>query len=426
MRWRLGNSTRNSRRKKTVRELARIIESRVNAGATAAAEGARLRAELLRVRQLRTRARVELVHRTTALAALVGEASVLEPGRLVTPARLELPSGSTEFVGRVTAIGATVDATTRRVVVRIDIPYGVAVRDIQNLVESAVGGHTVTQVIEGARRFDVAVRFPSELNRDPAAIGELLLLAPGGERVRLGQVATLRLVSAPEAISHEQGQRRLVVQANVRGRDLGGFVADAQQHVAGAVSLPAGYFIDWGGQFENQRRATSRLVLVVPLSLAIIFFLLYVTFTSVRQALLVIVNVPFALVGGIAALWIRGLNLNLSASVGFIALFGVAVLNGIVLIAAVNALRGKGEDLRDAVLEGAATRLKPVLMTALVAALGFVPMAVSTGAGAEVQRPLASVVVGGIITSTLLTLIVLPTLYEMMEARALRRTRALK
>jgi cobalt-zinc-cadmium resistance protein CzcA len=304
--------------------------------------------------------------------------------------------------------------------------YGVAVRDIQNLVESAVGGHTVTQVIDGARRFDVAVRFPSELNRDPAAIGELLLLAPGGERVRLGQVATLRLVSAPEAISHEQGQRRLVVQTNVRGRDLGGFVADAQQHVARAVSLPAGYFIDWGGQFENQQRATSRLMLVVPLSLAIIFFLLYVTFTSVRQALLVILNVPFALVGGIAALWIRGLNLNLSASVGFIALFGVAVLNGIVLIAAVNALRGQGEGLREAVLEGAATRLKPVLMTALVAALGFVPMAVSTGAGAEVQRPLASVVVGGIITSTLLTLIVLPTLYELMEARALRRTRALK
>lgn len=300
--------------------------------------------------------------------------------------------------------------------------YGVPIRDVQDLVEAAVGGHTVTQVVDGARRFDVAVRFPSELNRDPEAIGALVLLAPGGERVRLDRLASLKLVSAPEAISHEQGQRRLVVQANVRGRDLGGFVADAQQRVDAQVTLPSGYFIDWGGQFENQQRATARLALVIPLSLAIIFFLLTITFNDVPQALLVILNVPFALVGGIAALWARDLNLNLSASVGFIALFGVAVLNGIVLLAAVNALRHHGLTLREAILEGAATRLKPVLMTALVAALGFVPMAVSTGAGAEVQRPLASVVVGGIITSTLLTLIVLPTLYEMLEERRLRRT----
>jgi cobalt-zinc-cadmium resistance protein CzcA len=222
-------------------------------------------------------------------------------------------------------------------------------------------------------------------------------------------------------IAHENAERRLVVQMNVRGRDIGGFVADARTRVAAAVPLPPGYRLEWGGQFENQARATSRLALVVPLSIAIIFLLLFVTFRRLRQAGLVILNVPFALVGGIAALWLRGINLNLSAAVGFIALFGVAVLNGVVLIAAVNRLREHGQELRPAVLAGAATRLRPVLMTALVAALGFVPMALSHGAGAEIQRPLATVVIGGVITSTLLTLIVLPTLYERIERRAMDR-----
>jgi cobalt-zinc-cadmium resistance protein CzcA len=206
---------------------------------------------------------------------------------------------------------------------------------------------------------------------------------------------------------------------------VGGFVAEAQQKVAAGVDLPSGYYVEWGGQFENQQRATRRLAVVIPASLAIIFLLLFVTFGHFRQAALVILNVPFALVGGVGALWLRGLNLNLSASVGFIALFGVAVLNGIVMIAAVNRLRRESRiELRPAILRGAATRLKPVVMTALVAAFGFVPMAISEGAGAEVQRPLASVVIGGILTSTLLTLIVLPTLYEIIEARALRRREA--
>jgi cobalt-zinc-cadmium resistance protein CzcA len=226
-------------------------------------------------------------------------------------------------------------------------------------------------------------------------------------------------------VNHESGQRRLVVQTNVRGRDVGGFVAEAQHQVASRVDLPPGYFVEWGGQFENQQRATRRLMVVIPASLGLIFLLLFVTFGHFRQAALVILNVPFALVGGVAALWLRGLNLNLSASVGFIALFGVAVLNGIVMIAAVNRLRRESRiELRPAILRGAATRLKPVVMTALVAAFGFVPMAISEGAGAEVQRPLASVVIGGILTSTLLTLIVLPTLYEIIEARALRRREA--
>ena len=202
---------------------------------------------------------------------------------------------------------------------------------------------------------------------------------------------------------------------------MGSFVSEAQRRIARNVTLPEGYRVGWGGQFENQARATRRLMLVVPLSIAIIFLLLFVTFGRLRQASLVILNVPFALVGGIAALWIRGLTLNLSASVGFIALFGVAVLNGVVLVAAVNRLREDGLGLREAVLAGASTRLRPVLMTALVASLGFVPMALSHGAGAEIQRPLASVVIGGVVTSTLLTLMVLPTLYQLVERRVDRR-----
>ncbi len=299
--------------------------------------------------------------------------------------------------------------------------YGLNVAHVRELVETAVGGATATEVLDGSRRFDVAVRFPDEIRSDPQAIAGLTLTAPGGERVPLGNIATVAIVRGPEAITHEDGERRLVVQTNVRGRDIGGFVAEARGRLEGRVRLPEGYHLAWGGQFENQQRAMARLALVIPLSLAIIFLLLFMTFRRVRQAGLVILNVPFALVGGIGALWLRGLNLNLSASVGFIALFGVAVLNGVVMIAAINRLREDGLGLRESILSGAGTRLKPVLMTALVASLGFVPMALSTGAGSEIQRPLATVVIGGIVTSTLLTLIVLPTLYEMIEAWVERR-----
>ena len=299
--------------------------------------------------------------------------------------------------------------------------YGLNVADVREVVETAVGGAVATEVLDGVRRFGVVVRFPEELRVDPAALRAILLTAPGGERVALGQVATVSTVRGPEVINREDGERRVVVQTNVRDRDIGSFVAEAEEKIAAAVQLPSGYLLKWGGQFENQQRATRRLAVVIPLSLAIIFLLLFVTFQRVRQAALVIVNVPLATVGGIAALWLRGINLNLSASVGFIALFGVAVLNGVVLITAVNQLRAEGMGLRDAILAGASRRLKPVLMTALVASLGFVPMALSHGAGAEVQRPLASVVIGGITTSTLLTLIVLPTLYELIEQYALWR-----
>jgi cobalt-zinc-cadmium resistance protein CzcA len=296
--------------------------------------------------------------------------------------------------------------------------YGLNVADVREVVETAVGGTPATDILDGARRFPVVLRFPEAVRRDSQTIGQLLLTAPAGERVPLSSVTRVAEIQGPEAINHESAERRLVVQTNVRGRDIGSFVAEAQREVAARVQLPPGYHLAWGGQFENQERAMRRLMFVIPLSLTIIFLLLFVTFGRIRQAGLVILNVPFALVGGIAALWARDLNLNLSASVGFIALFGVAVLNGVVLVSAVNRLRAQGSGLRRAILAGASTRLKPVLMTALVAAFGFIPMAISHGAGAEIQRPLATVVIGGIVTSTLLTLIVLPTLYELIEGRA--------
>jgi cobalt-zinc-cadmium resistance protein CzcA len=292
--------------------------------------------------------------------------------------------------------------------------YGLDVAAVQRVVEAAVGGTEATDVLDGPRRIPLVVKFPESLRAHEGALANLTLTAPGGEKVSLGTLATITRSQTPEAISHEGSERRLVVQCNVRGRDIGSFVAEARERMA-SVRMPAGHYLRWGGQFENQSRAMARLAVVIPLSLGIIFCLLYVTFRNLRQAALIILNVPFALVGGITALWVRGLNLNLSASIGFIALFGVAVLNGVVLITAVNQLRASGEGLHDAILQGAGSRLKAVLMTALVAALGFVPMAVSHGAGAEVQRPLASVVIGGVITSTLLTLIVLPVVYEMIE-----------
>ncbi len=323
-----------------------------------------------------------------------------------------------------------VEALTGAAQIQIDVDreamarYGLNVSDLRQVVETAVGGLVATEVLDGPRRFGVLIRFPDALRADRAALEALLLSAPGGEKIPVGAVARVATVRGPEAINHESGERRLVVQTNVRGRDMGSFVAEGKDRIAASVKLPPGYRFDWGGQFENQERAMKRLVVVIPLSLVIIFLLLFVTFGKVRQATLVLVNVPFALVGGIGALWLRGLNLSLSASVGFIALFGIAVLNGVVLVTAINRRREEGASLRPAIVGAAAMRLKPVLMTALVAALGFVPMALSSGAGSEVQRPLASVVIGGVVTSMLLTLIVLPTLYEIVEGWAARRRQA--
>lgn len=289
--------------------------------------------------------------------------------------------------------------------------YGLNVSDIKEAVASGASGDIISEVVDGQKRYTVSVRLPERYRTDPDAMRNILLRAPAGEQVTLDQVAKVEVSRGPEKIGKEEGQRRIVVMSNVRGRDLGSFVAEVRSKIAREVSLPTGYFIEYGGQFENQQRAMRRLTLIVPITLAVIFMLLYMSFASVKQSLLIIANVPFALVGGIAALWLRGMNLNLSASVGFIALFGVAMLNGVVLVSSIN-LRRSGESTRNAVLMGASRRLRPVLMTACVASFGFIPMAISHSTGAEVQRPLATVVIGGLFSSTVLTLFLLPVLYE--------------
>jgi cobalt-zinc-cadmium resistance protein CzcA len=304
--------------------------------------------------------------------------------------------------------------------------YGLNVADVRGAVQTGIGGSEATEIVDGRRRFPVIVRLAQPYRGTPDAIGQLLMTTPSGAQVTLVQTARVRVLQGPELINHENGERMIVVQSNVRGRDLGGFAAEVQRQIARRVSLPEGYFVTYGGQFENQQRAMSRLAFIVPLVLLFIFALLYGAFGNGRHALLVMLNVPFALVGGVGALWIRGLTLNLSASIGFIALFGVAVLNGVVLITCINQLRRHGMVTRDAVREGAEMRLRPVLMTALVASVGFIPMATSTSPGSEVQRPLASVVIGGLVTSTLLTLVVLPILYDWVESKrsvAVRGTR---
>jgi len=299
--------------------------------------------------------------------------------------------------------------------------YGLNVSDIEEVIETLVGGQPLSEMIEGQARFPISVRLPERLRNDPEALKGIVLRAPGSELVKLNQMAQVRTVLGPEVISRENARRRVAVQTNVRGTDLGSFVRLAQDKVNRSIKLPAGYEIEWGGQFENQSRANRRLTFVLPVSVAIIFALLFATFHSLKQASLILLNVPFALVGGIGALWVRGLNLNLSASVGFIALFGVAVLNGIVLVSYINALRQRGMATPEAIREGAADRLRPVLITALVASIGFLPMAISTETGAEIQRPLATVVIGGLITSTLLTLYILPLLYAWFTPKAKAR-----
>jgi cobalt-zinc-cadmium resistance protein CzcA len=303
--------------------------------------------------------------------------------------------------------------------------YGVSVADVRDAIDMAMGSQKAAELIDGFRRVDIVVRMPEAYRSDAAAVGRLTIRAPGGELLPLTAVASVQSTTGPELIGHEDAQRRSLVLSNVRGRDLGSFAEEVRARVAREVPLPAGVFLEWGGQYENQQRAMGRLTVVVPLALLLIFGLLYLSFRSVSQAVLVLSNVPFALVGGIAALWLRGLNLSLSASIGFIALFGIAVLNGVVMVEHLNHLRHEGqgdggevpEPVDDRVERGASDRLRPVLMTALVASLGFVPMAISTTPGSEVQRPLASVVIGGLVTSTVLTLFVLPVLYAWLETR---------
>ena len=295
--------------------------------------------------------------------------------------------------------------------------FGINVEDVQEAIEMAIGGEAAGQVFEGIRRFDITVRLLEPYRRDIESIGNVLVASPSGGHVPLSQLASIRTVVGPKQISHDNGQRRVVIQLNVRGRDMGSFVAEAQRLIAERVELPPGYFITWGGQFENQQRAMKRLSIIVPLTIGLIFLLLFSSFGSLKQAALIILNVPFALIGGILGLAISRQYLSVPASVGFIALFGVAVLNGVVLVSYINSLRQEGLSVRDAVYQGTVLRLRPVLMTAMVAILGLLPLLFSSGAGSEVQRPLAAVVVGGLLTSTALTLLLLPTLYGWFEGR---------
>lgn len=314
--------------------------------------------------------------------------------------------------------------------------YGLSLGEVQNLIEIAIGGKPAGKLFEGDRRFDIVVRLPESLRADPDAIKSLPIPLPPGEDIAavtktawpggntglryvpLSSVAAIEIAPGPNQISRENGKRRVVVMANVRGRDLRSFVAETQGAVAEKVKLPPGYWIGWGGQFEQLVSATKRLTIVVPVALLLVFLLLFMGMGSAADAALVFSGVPLALTGGVAALLLRGIPLSISAGVGFIALSGVAVLNGLVIIAFIERLRGEGRPIAEAVREGALTRLRPVLMTALVASLGFVPMALATGAGAEVQRPLATVVIGGIISSTVLTLLVLPALYVLFRRDA--------
>ncbi len=319
--------------------------------------------------------------------------------------------------------------------------YGLSVQEVQEVIEAAVGGTEAGSIFEGDRRFALVVRLPENLRTDPDALRRIPIKLPQHEEaepalksaaynpqsairnpqsafIPLSEVADFEEKPGPNQISRENGKRRIVVTCNVRGRDLGGFVAEAQQKITASVKVPPGYWVEWGGQFEQLQSATKRLQIVVPVALLLIFILLFMAFGSVKDSLLIFSGVPLALTGGIVALWLRDISLSISAGVGFIALSGVAVLNGVVMVSFINQLRKAGKPLDDAVREGALTRLRPVLMTALVAALGFVPMALAHGRGAEVQKPLATVVIGGIISSTLLTLLVLPALYRMFHRRS--------
>ena len=341
----------------------------------------------------------------------------------------QLAAVAAEVEGVVSSIEGSQDAQTEQVT---GLPFiqvlpdrvrltqlGLNVDDVQTVVSTAIGGAEAGQIFEGDRRFDIVVRLPEEMRQDRQVLERLPIALPGGGSVPLTEVATIENVQGPNQISRESGKRRAVVTSNVRGRDLGSFIAEAQQRIDAEVDLPEGYWIDYGGTFEQLESASARLQVVVPIALLLIFGLLVALFRSVKDALVVFSGVPLALTGGVAALMLRGIPFSISAGVGFIALSGIAVLNGVVMLTFIRQLMDEGRPLDIAIKEGAMARLRPVLMTALVASLGFVPMALNVGLGSEVQRPLATVVIGGIVSATALTLLVLPALY-----RAVRGDRA--
>ena len=338
------------------------------------------------------------------------------------------------------ASGPKLEQVTGLPSLRIDIKrdalarYGLNVEDVHTIISMAIGGKSAGQLFEGDRRFDIVVRLPEDLRQDISAIRNLPISVAHigfdedenrtGHRqsfdpriIPLREVADINIVEGPNQISREDGKRRIVVQTNIEGRDLGSFVKEATKAIDEQVKLPSGYWLTWGGQFQNLQAAKTRLEIVVPVAMLLILFVLISTFGSMRDSVIVFSGVPFALTGGVLALWLRGIPFSISAGIGFIALSGVAVLNGVVMISFIRKLVDEGRSVGEAVIEGSLTRLRPVLMTALVASLGFIPMAISHGTGAEVQRPLATVVIGGIISSTLLTLLVLPVLYMMFPSR---------
>ncbi|HEY5602590.1 MAG TPA: CusA/CzcA family heavy metal efflux RND transporter [Gammaproteobacteria bacterium] len=298
--------------------------------------------------------------------------------------------------------------------------YGIPVSQIMSLVSDAIGGSSAGQVIQGNERYDIYVRLDQQYRNDIDAIQRLIVQAPAGAWVNLGEVADIKIESGPPQIRRDDVQRRVVIQANVEGRDMGGFVEEISRRIDSEIQLPAGYTVVFGGQFKNQQRAQARLMIVVPLSLALIFLLLYFAFHSIGQALLIMLNVPLALIGGVAALFLSGQYLSVPGSIGFIALFGVAVLNGVVMVSSINHRVFGGMAIEQAVIDGALSRLRPVLMTASIAALGLIPMLLATGVGSEVQRPLATVVVGGLVSSTFLTLFILPVLYPFFSRQILK------
>jgi heavy metal efflux system protein len=303
--------------------------------------------------------------------------------------------------------------------------YGINVSDLQSLVATAMGGETAGLIYEGDRRFELIVRLPEELRTNVHRLERLPVptssFIDGPGYVPLSEIATIESSISPNQVNRENGKRRIVITANIRGRDLGSFVAEAKQRIQSQLQLPPGYYVEYGGTFQQLESARDRLTLVVPITLLLIFGILLMVFSSFKDALIIFTGIPLALTGGVMALWFRGMPLSISAGVGFIALSGVAVLNGLIMLSFIRRLVEEKKDLVTAIVEGAMTRLRPVLMTALVASLGFIPMALNTNIGAEVQRPLATVVIGGIISSSLLTLIVLPAFYRIVHWREIRR-----
>ncbi|EPN86049.1 cation efflux family protein, partial [Pseudomonas syringae pv. actinidiae ICMP 19101] len=376
--------------------------------------------ELSQPIQLRFNELVSGVRSDVAVKVFGDDMNVLNQTAAKIAATLQKVPGASEV---------KVEQTTGLPVLTINIDrdkaarYGLNVADVQDAIAIALGGRQAGTLYEGDRRFDMVVRLSEQLRTDVNGLSSLLIPVPasaGNQQISfiaLSQVASLDLVLGPNQISRENGKRVVIISANVRGRDLGSFVEEAGTTIDSGVQIPAGYWTNWGGQFEQLQSAAKRLQIVVPVALLLVLALLFMMFNNLKDGLLVFTGIPFALTGGVMALWLRDIPLSISAGVGFIALSGVAVLNGLVMISFIRSLREEGRSLHDAINEGALTRLRPVLMTALVASLGFIPMALATGTGAEVQRPLATVVIGGILSSTALTLLVLPALYQWAHRR---------